>query len=263
MEQNTNRMWWAVGVLVLGAILLGGLSFFTSNNFTPKISEKMNALIKTPEPSNKINPDDAKWVEKGNWGTNGYFVSDNAGNGIVYALDPQQPVIAPETTPFTEYHENLTSLKFLDKTILPKDSSYYFSSYANLTTFDTKNLDTSNVTNMSGMFNSMYALTAIDLSKFDTSNVTDMSEMFANMPALKTLDVSKFDTSNVTDMSFMFATSGLTTLDVSKFNTSNVTNVAGMFGDMPTLTPPDTSKFDTSKMTNKDQMFTIIRLTFG
>ena len=50
MEQNTNRMWWAVGVLVLGAILLSGLSLFTSNNFTPKISEKMNALIKTPEP---------------------------------------------------------------------------------------------------------------------------------------------------------------------------------------------------------------------
>lgn len=50
MEQNTNRMWWAVGLLALGATLLGGLSLFTSNDFTPKMSESLTSLIKAPEP---------------------------------------------------------------------------------------------------------------------------------------------------------------------------------------------------------------------
>lgn len=50
MEQNTNRMWWAVGLLALGATLLGGLSLFTSNTFTPKMSESLTSLIKAPEP---------------------------------------------------------------------------------------------------------------------------------------------------------------------------------------------------------------------
>ena len=282
MEKNTDRMWWTIGAVLLGGILIAGFLLIANNNFTPKLSEKMNALIKTPEPSNKINPDDAKWVQKGDWGSNGYFVRDNAGNGIVYALDPQQPVIAPETPTFTYDNGDLTSLRFLDKTILPKSSNRYFASNSKLTTFETKNLDTSNVTSMYGMFNGMYALTALDVSKFDTSNVTDMSEMFANMPALTSLDVSKFDTSkvttmrmmfadmnaltaldvskfdtsNVTDMSEMFySMDALTALDVSNFNTSNVTDVYGMFGDMPTLSRPDTSKFETSKMTGKDQMF--------
>ena len=52
MEQNTNRMWWTIGAVLLGGILISGFLFIISNNFTPKISEKMNALIKTTEPSN-------------------------------------------------------------------------------------------------------------------------------------------------------------------------------------------------------------------
>lgn len=85
----------------------------------------MNALIKTPESENKINPDDAKWVEKGNYGTNGYFVRDDAGNGIVYALDPQQPVIAPETAIFTKYNLKLTSLRFLDNDFAKKQQPIF------------------------------------------------------------------------------------------------------------------------------------------
>lgn len=59
MEQNTNRMWWTIGAVLLGGLLIAGFLLIANNNFTPKISEKMNALIKTTEPSNKINPDDA------------------------------------------------------------------------------------------------------------------------------------------------------------------------------------------------------------
>ena len=33
MEQNTNRLFWAVGVLAIGALLLGGGSFLAKENF--------------------------------------------------------------------------------------------------------------------------------------------------------------------------------------------------------------------------------------
>ena len=290
MENNSDRMGFALIALSVVAFVLlavnGPLKASANGLFSGFKSWQESTFSQILGANNtdekRPNPNDAKWVEKGNYGTNGYFVRDNAGNGIVYALDPQQPVMAPETAIFTTNNEALTSLRFLDKTILPKNSHDYFTNNVNLTTFDTKNLDTSNVTDMSGMFFGLSALTALDVSKFDTSkvtamggmfndmkalttldvsnfntsNVTNMYGMFSNMQALTTLDVSKFNTSIVTNMSEIFSNmQALTTLDVSKFNTSNVTNVAFMFGDMNPLTHPDTSKFDTSKMINKDAMF--------
>ncbi len=281
--------WIAIVVALAGSVY--GVSKTQVPALTNAVFDKVGKIVGNINLDRPESPDpnDAKWVEKGNYGTNGYFVRDADGNGIVYALDPQQPIIAPETTVFTKSNNNLTSLRFLDKTILPKNCNEYFSNNSNLTTFETKNLDTSNVanmrwmfwgasaltaldvsnfdtsnaTNMSGMFADMSALTALDVSKFNTSKVTDMSGMFADMSSLTTLDVSKFNTSNVANMSEMFAgMRAITTLNASKFNTSNVTDVAGMFGETPALTPPDTSKFDTSKMTNKDQMFARIEAAY-
>ena len=137
------------------------------------------------------------------------------------------------------------------------DSSLWFAFLINLTEINNiENLDTSYVTNMSGMFSYMESLTTLDLSSFDTSNVTNMSGMFSYMESLTTLDVSNFDTSNVTDMSYMFAyMSSLTTLDLSSFDTSNVTNMSGMFSYMESLTTLDLSHFDTSNVTDMSRMF--------
>ena len=135
------------------------------------------------------------------------------------------------------------------------DSSFWFSYLINLTEINNiENLDTSYVTNMSGMFSYMESLTILDLSHFDTSNVLDMSYMFEYMSSLTSLDLSSFDTSNVTNMSGMFGDSSLTTLDLSSFDTSNVTNMSGMFGDS-SLTTLDLSHFDTSNVTNMSGMF--------
>ena len=67
-----------------------------------------------------------------------------------------------------------------------------------------KDVDTSNVTSMSHMFNSCRSLTSLDLSGWDTSNVINMYGMFYNCSALASLDLSTFDTSKVTDMNNMF-----------------------------------------------------------
>ena len=97
-------------------------------------------------------------------------------------------------------------------------------------------------------------ITSIKKWKIDTSNVTDMSGMFY-MRHLKSLDLSSFDTSNVTNMYAMFVSCGLTSLDLSSFNTSKVTDMSWMFRFNFRLTSLDISNFDTSKVTNMEFMF--------
>ena len=89
-------------------------------------------------------------------------------------------------------------------------------------------LDTSEETNMLGMFQSFYYITSLDLSSFDTSNVTRMHQAFENCSSLTSLDLSNFDTSKVTTMDWMF--NGCSKLTSLKFpgmgKTKSVTSIA-------------------------------------
>ena len=116
--------------------------------------------------------------------------------------------------------------------------------------------DTSNVTNMEGMFSGC-KITSLDVTKtMNTSNVTDMNSMFSGCYNLTSLDLSSFDTSKVTYMDYMFYNcSGLTSLDLSNFETSKVINMNYMFSGCTNLTSLDLSSFDTSKLTFMDEMF--------
>ena len=149
-----------------------------------------------------------------------------------------------------------------EKVYLNKKSNEMFFSKSdeqkikNILEIDLSNFDTSEVTNMGGMFYGMSNLTTLNVSHFDTSKVTDMSLMFHGMRDLSALNLSSFNTSQVTDMHNMFyGTSNLTTLNVSNFDTSKVTNMGLMFYGMSNLTTLDLSNFDTSKVTNMGNMF--------
>ena len=134
--------------------------------------------------------------------------------------------------------------------------SYLFHDFQNCTEMDISNLDTSNVTNMRGMFYNCSGLTSLDVTGFDTSKVTDMTDMFVGCGSLTNLDVSGFDTSKVTDMTDMFAgCRSLTTLDVSGFDTSKVTRMEGMFAGCSSLTNLDVTNFDTSNVIYMSRMF--------
>ena len=125
-----------------------------------------------------------------------------------------------------------------------------------LTSLDVSNFDTSKVTRMFDMFNGCSKLTSLDVSNFDTSNVTNMRKMFSTCSGLTSLDLSGWDTSKVTDMERMFYNcSGLTSLDVSNFDTSNVTNMERMFYNCSGLTFLDLSGWDMSNVTTMNQMF--------
>ena len=107
--------------------------------------------------------------------------------------------------------------------------SYMFDGCTNLTTIP--QLDTSNVNRMYNMFSSCTKLTTIP--QLDTSNVVDMGQMFYHCTNLTT--IPQLDTSNVTSMSYMFGScTNLTT--IPQIDTSSVTNMAYMFNDCINLT---------------------------
>ena len=136
-------------------------------------------------------------------------------------------------------------------------TSLWFYGCSKLTTIaGLEHLNTSNVTNMFGMFDDCSGLTNLDVSNFKTDNVTDMSRMFYGCSGLTSLDVSNFKTDIVTDISRMFSgCSGLTSLDVSNFNTDKVNSMWSMFSDCSGLTNLDVSNFKTDNVTDISGMF--------
>ena len=123
--------------------------------------------------------------------------------------------------------------------------SYWFNDLSSLTTIEgLQYLDTSDVTDMSHMFDGCSSLTTLDLSHFDTMKVTDMSWMFYNCEALTTLNLSNFYTAKVKNMSWMFGgCSSLIHLDLSHFYASRVKNTIGMFAWCYSLLVLDISNF--------------------
>ncbi len=158
---------------------------------------------------------------------------------------------------------NIKKILFDGKIVAPSDSSFLFSNPAlddylsNLQEIKgIENLDTSQVTDMSGMFQSCSSLATLDLSSFDTSQVIEITGMFQSCSSLATLDLSSFDTSQVTDISTMFfGCKSLATLELSSFDTSQVTNMYGVFDGCISLATLDVSSFDTSQVTDMYGMF--------
>ena len=171
---------------------------------------------------------------------------------------------------------------------LPADSQRIFSIreeidgigiQSNLSKLSLKGFNTTNVVNMSGMFEDCNGLTELDLVGFDTTNTVNMSNMFSGCENLTYLDLSGFDTSKVTNMSYMFSGYGGGELNLNSFDTSNVKNMSHMFSgyggeelnlnsfdtsnvvDMScmfangSMTSLDLSSFNTSKVTDMQLMF--------
>jgi len=179
----------------------------------------------------------------------------------------------------TKSSDNPGEIKLIiEEPIKPKNTSYWFINLNDYVTLDLNNLDTSNVTNMSHMFDSNETTIRgninLNLSHFDTTKVADMSYMFTGLGRSSlTLDLSGWDTSNVTDMSYMFAPKSdaqdMLTVDLSTWNTSKVTNMSHMFagageysfsiGNITRREVTATGKtyiaWDTSKVTNMESMF--------
>ena len=154
-------------------------------------------------------------------------------------------------------NNTFTNLIFKDvDTSNVTNMSSMFGNCESLTSLDLSGWNTSNVTNMEYMFNDCSALTSLDVSGWNTSNVTNMGGMFNNCESLTSLDLSGWDTSKVTNMNYMFYNcKSLTSLDLSGWDNRNVTIMNYMFYNCKSLTSLDLSGWDTSNVTNMGEMF--------
>lgn len=171
--------------------------------------------------------------------------------------------ISSYSSPDWQHNDNLGKIKtvvfdpsFKDARLM--DCSWLFSGFMGLTTIThLEYLNTSQVTNMQGMFQDCESLEALDLSTFNTENVTNMYAMFNSCKSLKSLNLSSFNTSKVTLMGFMFSDcESLTALNLSSFNTENISDYEHMFYRCKSLTALDLSSFNSKEILNTSCMFT-------
>ena len=153
--------------------------------------------------------------------------------------------------------------KYTFEIVFPEDLDtsniqYFFNECSKIVSIDFSNFNSSNITNMEGMFKLCKKLKEIiGLEKFNTKNVVNMAGLFYECNELKYLDLSNFDTSNVKYMDLMF--NGCCKLKniigLNNFITNNVELMTGMFQSCFVIENLDLSNFNTSKVTNMESMF--------
>lgn len=155
------------------------------------------------------------------------------------------------------------------------DMSYMFFLTTKFRNPNINNWDTSNVTNMEGVFrygsfnhpldnwdtsnvtNMAYAFEGSnynqDLNNWDTSNVTNMEGMFMNAPYFNG-QIGNWNTSSVTNMKDMFYTTYAFNQNIGNWNTANVTSIENMFYKAQKFNQP-LDNWDTSNITNMTSTF--------
>ena len=130
-----------------------------------------------------------------------------------------------------------------------------FENCFSLTSLDLGSFNTSQVKNMSKMFNGI-GLTSIDLSSFDTSKVLSMNQMFSEMLNLNYINISYFNTQNVKDMNKMFyKCENLREIDIRFFDVRNIEDLSYMFSGCKSLICLDISNYNATNLISMDNIF--------
>lgn len=112
---------------------------------------------------------------------------------------------------------------------VPTNMNYMFKNLAQLVSISIKNINTSNLSTILGMFDGCTSLLNVDfLSELNVSKVKDMTRLFASTPINDWNFLSNWDTSNVINTTEMFnSCKNLKT--IPNINMINVSNSSGMF----------------------------------
>jgi len=155
-------------------------------------------IINAETVDNNVQQMTTKTAELGTWGNSEGAATWTFDNGVLTinggtignsTTNEQRPW---QTNP-NLVASSITSVVIADKVTVGQDATQLFAGLSKVTSFTgMKNLDTSQTTNMTSMFNGDGAITSLDLSSFTTDQVTNMANMFMNMGALKNVDLSNW-----------------------------------------------------------------------
>ncbi|MCV3429831.1 BspA family leucine-rich repeat surface protein [Campylobacter lari] len=162
---------------------------------------------------------------------------------------PYAPTTKEQLIEYVKYKKN--SLADVDVSNIT-DMSYLFENSRRQDFSGIEKWDVSSVTNMKGMFkNAMFF--NHDISNWDVSSVTDMSDMFNSADDFNQ-PLEKWDVSSVTDMSDMFNSADDFNQPLEKWDVSNVKDMSSMFMSTLSFNQP-LEKWDVSSVTNMSCMF--------
>ena len=126
--------------------------------------------------------------------------------------------IADEHLTYTYFPETKNDLQIIIKDLLNERGTN-----ANL-----NDIDTSQITDMSDLFNGLNIISNINISRWNVDNVKNMNHMFAQCQFFN-CNLNDWNVSNVENMSYMFSGCTYFNSNLSKWNICNVHSFCGMF----------------------------------
>ena len=135
--------------------------------------------------------------------------------------------------------------------------SYLFAGCEKLSTLDITDLNTDKVMNFDGMFQDNIKLREIiGIEDMNVSNGTNLSHMFQGMDAIEELNLSAWNTSNASTMAYMFeGTDNLENLYLSGFSVNSLSYCDYMFANTGLVNIFATDWIDEKTVNNADHMF--------
>ena len=177
-------------------------------------------------------------------------VYDYAVVGNVYEFNGSNYTVVDRDLLITMRNNGDDLSKVITTNVTDMNVMFYGANDNNIDIGDIGSWDTSNVTDMSGMFK--YSGFNQDIGNWNTSNVTDMNNMFYGDFGFDQ-DIGNWNTSNVINMSKMFYRTNFNQ-DIGNWNVSNVTDMSFMFYDVAFFNQ-DIGSWDTSNVTDMSHMF--------
>lgn len=186
---------------------------------------------------------------------NGYVYGDKQnGKGLVITCDKDLITYHTDADEFLLPDSIMISYEaqplwgFFTETI-PQDMIFYKE-------IDFTNVNTKNMTDMSGLFMCCTHLENIIWDKFNIDNVKKMWAMFSTCTRLQKLDLGFFNTKNVENMRCMFVKCfKIKELNIESFDFEKVNNISSCFNGDICLSNIKYKKFNIPNECNKDGIF--------
>lgn len=169
-------------------------------------------------------------------------------------------------SPWAEIASEVETVVLEGDLIAPEDSSSLFADFVHVTEYiGLDRMDISQTRDIGAMFQNNKFVASLDVGDWDTSNVINMSEVFEHCTDLNQLEIQNWKVENVSSLSYFLRGTKLESLDLSGWKISNA-NLKRTFEGMSELKKLNISNFDTFGDTSEEMMSglpNLVELTLG